>query len=261
MAENRKSNTRKRKKFNIWYIVLAIVAAAIIFVGVIAYINRGNIAALYGASKTTSEEIVVKQEENRRRTQEILDSLTNIEIKELPEEVREKLQTGEITKEESLDIILGKETIETVMENKEKAENNENVDSPTIKPAEEQEQEQGQEQNNTGKKEEIIAKIYLLRAEYLNKIDGLIASGKATLKTIKPSEWTMSKKMSLVNQFASQGNALEASCDARMEQLLSELEAELIRLGESTAPIGEIRSAYQEQKQLKKEELFNKYYS
>lgn len=257
MAENRKSSVKKDKKFNIWYIVLTIFFIALIFIGVIAYINRYNIAALYGASKTTSEEIVLKQEENRKKTQEILDSLTNIEIKELPEEVREKLQTGEITQEESLDIILGKETVESVMENKEKSENNQNATSPVIKPAEEQKQEQ----INTGKKEEIIAKIYLLRAEYLNKIDGLIASGKATIKALKPGEWTMSKKMSLVNQFASQGSALEASCDARMEQLLGELEAELIRLGESTAPIGEIRSAYQEQKQFKKEELINKYYS
>ena len=257
MTENRKSS-KKRKKSRIGYIILAIVVVIIAFVGVIAYINRSNIVALYKASRTTNEEIIIKQEENRRRTQEILDSLTNIEIKELSDEVREKLDKGEITREESLDIILGKETIESVMESKEEVvaenKNNESQTKPTVKPAEEK------EQNKTGNKEKIIARIYLLRAEYLNKIDALIASGKASLKKIPQSEWNMSTKMSLVNQFASQGNALEASCDAKMEQLLGELKAELTRLGESTASIDEIRSAYQEQKQLKKEELFSKYY-
>ncbi len=258
----------KKSKFKIGYVVLGIVIAALILVGAVAYNNRHNIQALYAARKSSSEEISVKQEQNRQRTQEILDSLTDADIKELPEEVREKLQTGEITEEESLDIILGKTTVDEVMENhssgngdgqvtdsaKEEPSQNVSTESrPGNKPAEDKPRE-------SSSKEEIIAKIYLLRAEYLNKIDAFIESGKATIRALPPGSWSMSTKMSLINQFASQGNALEASCDARMEQLLGELEAELIRNGESTAPIGEIRGAYAEQKQLKKEELFNTYY-
>ena len=57
---------------------------------------------------------------------------------------------------------------------------------------------------------------------------------------------------------------LEAGCwisaIAPTEAGISKLETELKRLGESTSPIGEIRKSYEEQKQLKKEELFSLYY-
>lgn len=268
MTEHRKR--KKHRKVKTWHIVLAIVLVVLICAGIVALKNLDNIRAVYEAKKLTAEEIVIKQNENKQKTQEILDSITEAEISELPEDVREMLKEGEITEEESIEIILGNATVEEIIER-----NSASGEAPSgeKKPQEEKPQENKpavekpqenkpteEKPNNASKKEEIIAKIYLLRAEYLNAIDGLIESGKATLRTIKPSEWTTSKKMSLISEYGAKGEALEASCDARMEALLGELEAELSRLGESTAPVGEIRSAYKEQKILKKEELFSMYY-
>lgn len=270
---------RHKSRFKVWHAVVGVIVLALIFVGVFVVVNRQNITAIYKAATTSSEELANKQEENRKKTQEILDSLTDADIRELPDEVREKMKTGEITEEESLAIIMGDMTVNEVMGASGEGENSsvrQPADNKPIKSSGGDKQTdkienqntqptnggdtEGNKNSNTKKKEELIAKIYLLRADYLNQIDGFIESSIAALKRIPAEEFTFSKKMSLVSQYASRGAEMEASCDVKMEGLLAELKNVLEESGESTAPVEEIRRSYEEQKQLKKEELFSEYY-
>ena len=109
------------------------------------------------------------------------------------------------------------------------------------------------------KKELIIAQIYVLRANYVSMIDGLIENAKNSYIALSPSERTASAKLEIAKSLVQQGNSLEAECDARMDSLLSSLEQELGRLGKSTSVISEIKSIYNQEKKIKKAELMDAY--
>lgn len=107
---------------------------------------------------------------------------------------------------------------------------------------------------------EIIAEIYLLRATYLNEIDALIQGMKDTYSALPEDQRGLRAKMKIVEDTIPKGNALEAACDAQMEELLTELENLLLQSGNSTAIIAEIEQTYLDQKALKKSELYNEYF-
>ena len=106
----------------------------------------------------------------------------------------------------------------------------------------------------------IVAQFYLLKAEYLNNIDNLIAQGQAERHAIPKPERTLSVKLDMAKKYAALGSILEAECDKRMNELLKELEAELKAIGQSTSVISEIRNLYNEEKAIKKAALIEAYY-
>jgi len=100
----------------------------------------------------------------------------------------------------------------------------------------------------------IISKIYDLRLKYLNKISGLEAEAKAGEKGL-----TVDERLSFIEGIIDKATALEEECDAQMNVYIQELQAELIRLGRDMSMVSEVRVAYQQEKQEKKSQLFNKY--
>ena len=223
-------NEKKRFRLKIRHFVLAFLAIAVIAAGVFAYNNRENLSALYYAYKNSTEDIQAQQEENNRRIQAALNSLTDMQMRELTDEERKMLENGEITEEEAIELIMGR---------------NGETDEPA-KP-------------DPSRKEQIIAQIYVLRADYVSRIDGLIASAESSYLDLPPSERTIASKVAITDSLIAQGNALEGQCDAQMELLLASLTAELNRLGENTAVISEIRSIYVQEKRLKKAALIDAY--
>ena len=245
----------RKKKLKFGYFLLIVIAIMLLLLAGFVYSQHQNIKAIYGAATSSAGEIKQQQENNEQRTRDILSGLTDMDIRELPEDMRLKLKNGEISEEEALNIILGAENPASSKENNSSESDNVKNDTNSKDV-----NDSLNTSTSVGRKEEIIAKIYLLRAEYLNKIDALIASGKATISSIPKEEFTLSKKMSVLNMYKSKGSALESDCDSRMEGLLSELRDELENLGESTDVVSDIRTVYNEQKHLKKEELLNTYY-
>ena len=107
--------------------------------------------------------------------------------------------------------------------------------------------------------EDVISEIYLLRAEFLNKIDLMIADGTAEVEATPKEKRTLTFKIELMNRYMDRGNALEKECDARMELLLSELETALRQSGGDLSLIDEVRALYAQEKKLYKAELYQKY--
>ena len=107
--------------------------------------------------------------------------------------------------------------------------------------------------------EDVISEIYLLRAEFLNKIDLMIADGTAEVEATPKEKRTLTFKIELMNRYMDRGNALEKECDARMELLLAELETALRQSGGDLSLIDEVRALYAQEKKLYKAELYQKY--
>lgn len=296
----------KQKRHTVRNVVLIILAVLILAGGILAFAFRRYISILASGVSKSEEQIHSMQAENDKKTQDILNELVVVTMRDLTEQERQMLASGELTPEQALILIKGKalETVETtvteavttapvefvttevvevtvteVVTAPEKSETvttqkpavttaqtttaqttavqttSETTAQTTAKPIE-------NEAALRARIEEIIAEIYLLRAEYLNAIDKTIYEAKLEYIALPKEKHTLQGKMQFVtNTLVPRGNALEAECDARINALLAELEDILNKLGENTAIIDEIKKVYSEQKDLKLTELTNEYSS
>ena len=105
----------------------------------------------------------------------------------------------------------------------------------------------------------IIADIYLLRAEFINKLDDLIEEGKAEVYAIPKEKRTASVKLAFMNRYLDRGDALEAECDARLEALLADMAAQLKADGGDLSLVDDARALYVQEKKVRKAELYRKY--
>ncbi len=217
------------KKF--FKILLVIIVVILLILGSLLIWQWDNISAIRTSVKYTPEVIETLVIENENKIDEVFAELTEGDaLAELTDEEQEKLRSGEMTEEEIEHI---KEVLETP-----KVENKE------IAPS---------------RVDEIISKIYLLRAEFVNRLNALESEALSEKQIVKKGGLSVSRILSFVEKYIDKATALEADCDSRMETHIKELEAELKRLGQDTSMISEVRSTYKNEKRLKKSQLFNKY--
>ncbi len=250
------------KKLKIILIVLLVIAIA---VGALVIWQWGNIKAVFMTFKYSEEEINTLIVENDEKIERILDEITPHNLRALTEEEMAKLQSGELTREEALLLIKG-----LSLSDEERLALEEAIQNGTFKNANEPESESGVNQKsgknvdekskvNTSGVDDIIAEIYLLRAEYVNALSGLEAEAVSSAKSIPNKELTISKRLDFIESYTGRAVALEGQCDARMNSLIALLDEELKKTGGNRAVISEIRSVYASEKELKKSQLLSKY--
>ena len=217
--------------------------------------QRKNISALFGAVKYSQEDISTLIADNEKI-------------------VSEALEEGKITQDDLVEIVLGKTSLEEVIEKKEettKTEPKQNADSeetqpPAQPPAQTSEQisEQTAEQTAPSKSgdEEIsalIAKIYILKQSYGNKLDSLVQQTRSEYWAIPKEQRKDISKQKFVTTKASQALALEKECDAKVEEVISELTSVLKANNKDLSLVDSIRKAYDNEKQLKKSYYISEY--
>lgn len=257
----------------VFVLLVACLAAVCIF--------RDEIAFIYSGMTSSSEALASRGEENDKKTHELLEQIAEVTMRDLSEEERKQLASGMLSYEDALALIMGKEPIVVTAEVvTEKADvpvevtdaSAQTVAKPSVPEETTAETSKATEKANDSlispeelekyknRINEIIAEIYLLRATYLNKIDGLIESVRKEYARMSESQHTLSTKISLVEKkLVPAGNALEKECDQSMNILLDELKGILKTIGSGTDIIKEIEKTYAEQKEIKKAELINKY--
>ena len=264
--------------------------------GGIAWRYRAGIAVLIDNVGKTPEQASAEQADYERRTQELLDKLSGggVTLSTLSEADRARLKNGEITPAEAVAIIMGLAattapvTADTTLppDGSDPAVTTVPVDpvgpdtpvgpvgpdtpatsgtsgatepaaftgttapavttapaASTVSPAVQQ----------------IIADIYLLRAEFINKLDALIEEGTAEVNAIPKEKRTASVKLEFMNRYLDRGEALEAECDARLEALLSDMTAQLKADGGDLSLVEDARALYIQEKKIRKAELYRKY--
>ena len=112
--------------------------------------------------------------------------------------------------------------------------------------------EQSVQQASAATAEDIVAKytakLYGVRGSFQGRLNGLMASAEAEFMSLPPEQRTSAAKRSIVYSKIGQGEAMEAECDAIVESILGQMQAELVAAGQSTAPVGQLRSQYQNAK-------------
>lgn len=282
---------KKRRTGLIVFLCILLLLLAVL--GGVLWRYRAGLAILIDNFGKSSEQVSAEREDYEKKTQELLDKLSGggITLAALSEEDRARLKNGEITPAEAVAIIMGLagSTAEesTAAPTAPIAPDATTAPAETTTPVETTVSDKmtqpaattapvtpaGPATSDTTAAttapapatsaaravEDVISEIYLLRAEFLNKIDLMIADGTAEVEATPKEKRTLTFKIELMNRYMDRGNALEKECDARMEQLLAELEAALRQSGGDLSLIDEVRALYAQEKKLYKAELYQKY--
>ena len=282
---------KKRRTGQIVFLCILLLLLAVL--GGVVWRYRAGLAILIDNFGKSSEQVSAEREDYEKKTQALLDKLSGggITLAALSEADRARLKNGEITPAEAVAIIMGlagstaaESTAApteppspgvTTVPAETTAPAGTTVPAETTAPAATTapvtpvgpaksdattEVTVTAPATSTARSvEDVISEIYLLRAEFLNKIDLMIADGTAEVEATPKEKRTLTFKIELMNRYMDRGNALEKECDARMELLLSELETALRQSGGDLSLIDEVRALYAQEKKLYKAELYQKY--
>lgn len=282
---------KKRRTGQIVFLCILLLLLAVL--GGVVWRYRAGLAILIDNFGKSSEQVSAEREDYEKKTQVLLDKLSGggITLAALSEADRARLKNGEITPAEAVAIIMGlagstaaESTAApteppspgvTTVPAETTAPAGTTVPAETTQPAATTapvtpvgpatsdattEVTVTAPATSTARSvEDVISEIYLLRAEFLNKIDLMIADGTAEVEATPKEKRTLTFKIELMNRYMDRGNALEKECDARMELLLAELETALRQSGGDLSLIDEVRALYAQEKKLYKAELYQKY--
>lgn len=227
-------------------ILLIIFLVILIVAGVASYKYYNYFSALYYVVTDNNDKLIEKKNETDQKAMETIKEYGIETVRPLTEEESTKLNSGELTEEEAVNIVLGKTDANT----ESKAEETQKQENSVNNQVNNNEQQKLNE-----KKEEIaqlIGKIYVLKAKFTNELDGIEKWVHGEYKKLTAEEKkSTSAKVKIGRSAYSKALALQADCDAQMEEILSRLTVLLKETEQSTALVDEIRAAYENEKKVK----------
>lgn len=224
-------------------IVLIVIICILAACGALAAYQRDNISALIKSVNYSDEELNKMMEENKKKLEtEISEKYPGVVV-EFTEEEEKEIMSGEVTPEE----IINKKVAE--LEKKQAEAKNSGSASENSK------NDAAKNKNDKNTEEAINKKIiefYSLKAYYLGRLGQLEAGVKADYAALPESKRNLVGKKELATKYMSAATSLMNQCDAKVSALLSELESEIKANGGDTSVISTIKSAYENEKNLKK---------
>lgn len=231
--------------------ILLVLLAGVVVAGILL---RDNIGAVLTGLRYSSEELEEQIEQNDQAIKDAADIVPDVVIRDLTEEDRQALKDGTITTEE---------LIQSMIEPKPEPET-----EPKPEPSTAGTQTPKQEQPEDGKNEvqapavqvadyqkklaAMIAEVYVLREEFLIKLDNLMAEAKAEYIALPKAERTGTKLTSLASKYYAKAHSLELECDARMKEIIGRMETLLKEHNGDLAIAQSVYDVYLNEKSLKK---------
>ena len=247
-------------------IVIPLVILLIVFLalGWVAYKNWNSIEAFVFALQNTQEDV----ENEMRRSKEALDKYINenenLNVRELTEEETKALANGEISEEEALEIITGKKE-ESSQSNKDGKD--ESKQTQKNQSQNEQSKPVKKPDNTTPELtdaeidemiEQEIAKLYVLKSQYLGKLDAIEEAAWAERRKI-PKEERDAHKQRVIRENMTRISAWETECDGIVYGIIDNIRQILKKYGRDQAILDEIKQAYLSEKRMKKSYYINRY--
>lgn len=234
-------------------ILLSVLGAFIIIVSVTAVFQWNNIKALIYYLRYSEEQITEFAQDNNELISSAMDKVPDLTIRDLTDDERKMLDSGEISTEEAVAFILGKnKTVEAV----EPVDSGKSADTLPPDTDEEQVEDVDEEQTRVA---ELLAEIYILKARFASSLDGLKNSAAAEYKALPEDERTDSMKQTIGMKYLQLALGLEGECDGLMNNLLAEIETELKNTGGDLSLVSDIKTIYANEKSLKKAEYLSMY--
>lgn len=228
------------KKKNI--VLLIILLIILVVVGFIAHKYRNYFSAFYHVATNSGEELEEKKLETDQRAIDAIKEYGIETVRPLTEEETAKLNSGELTEEEAVNIILG--NFEGDGESQQAS--TPNLDNPPDTSADSEALKE-----KSAEIAQLIGKIYVLKAKFTGELDAVEDWVYAEIKKLTQEERkSTSSKVRIGREAYSMALDLEAECDGQMDDILNRLTVLLKETGQSTSLVSEIREAYENEKTL-----------
>ncbi len=226
----------KKRKFKLCILIILILSVVL---SIIYVWQKNNIAAYITYKSYDSSDIERKQLELNKEEQKIMDKLGSVPESFFTEDQQKLLNEGKLSIEEAERIIEAQ---------KQHEKDNEKNDNST-------------QASNSSRVSEIVASIYVLKADFSGRIDALVGQLKSEVASTPAENRTSSWKSGILSKYASKASSLEAQCDGKLNALLGELKKELKKGNQDVGMADEIRSLYYQEKANKKASVLSGYSS
>ena len=225
-------------------VILSIVAILVVAVGLITVLQWDNIEAIYVAKTHTREEIEEMFDKNAVIRKE---AVSGLNVRELTDGEREAIKNGELNSSQALKRILETE------------ENSSSLESVDDADGDDSSKGSLHERDYDAELAELIGKAYVLEASFSGSIDNLVSSAIAEYKALPAEQHTDANKFSIGLRYLGTAGSMESSCDQQMATILSQIESVLVVSGGDMKLLDEIKSAYANEKILKKDYYLSLY--
>ena len=278
-------NTKKKRKFRARYIVLGILVLLLVAAGTFTVTNWDNIQAGYTGLTSNPEEIQAKQQEKKSELEKSLgleDGFTDEEMSEaqeailslLPDSLAEFINGTASNGSSGTGTADGSNTASAAGNGTSGSASNGSgtTDGNGFSAGNGTAASSGNGSSNTGTgssgsssvsgsgtssgtdaiTRKYTAQLYALEGTMQGKINNLIASAKSEYASLPAGERTSAKKSAIVSSKLDEAEALESSCDAAVDTILSNMQSELKAAGGDTSAVSELREYYASEKASKK---------
>ena len=240
----------------VWKIIGAIFGLLLVAVLIVAFWQKDNISAFITAMRYTPEQLKEQISENDKALKKELEGLLGSKnIRDYTEEEKALIERGEASEKEILAKIIAEQGgwIMPASASGDGKLGAGGAASQTQDPAGEP----------TKSADTIIsgyvAQLYVMEGRYLAGIDGVLDRAYAEYVSTAKHDQDTAAMTAVGAKYITEIYSLESSCDAEVNTLLDSLKAELTAIGADTSIIGTIRSAYNNEKQLKRSYYMSKY--
>lgn len=218
-------------------VLICVLAILLVTVSALAIWQRNNISAVFKMLTSDKEQIAQEMNENKEQLEKELQEKYPSVIDDITAEQEEKILRGELTVEE------------VVAEINKKYEERRAEQQSAIGSANSSSGNNAAVDRLIGDK---VIEIYSLKAYYLGQLGQLEAAVKSDYSALPENKRNIIGKKELVSKYMGRATSLMSQCDSRVESVLSELKSGLESYGADTSIIKRIRSAYENEKALKK---------
>ena len=232
-------------------ILCIVLALLLLSAGGLAIWQWDNITALINGLRYTSQELEGKLAENDQAVKDAVAAIPEVTIRDVTDEERQALRDGTLTSEELIQSLVGSEKPPDKQPDKQKPSKPDKQEKPTQQPAPQLPEKPPEQLAYEQQLSEVIAKVYVLREDFMGRLDTLMNQAIAEYKSI-PAEERASKLASFVSGYMSKGLDMENQCDAQIEAIIIELETLLQENNGDLSIAQTVYDTYVEEKSLKK---------
>ncbi len=249
-------------------IVLSIVLIVLLGLGWFTYTQWNTISAFIDSIRYSNEEIEQQLQDNKKKVDDFLAKEEDITVRDLTEEESKALNEGNLTEEEVIELLVGTptqqptgspETTQPPAVTKEPAGNTQKpavTSMPTATP----------EDSSGQKVAKLIAKLYVQKSTYLNKLDTIEAEAREAYLAL-PYDFRQDEdetklsdgKKQLLQKFLPIVASWETECDNVVGGIIDEIRTELKKSGKGTEIADTLYESYLNEKKTKKSYFINRY--
>ena len=250
----------KRSKIKRGWIIVGLIVLVILVALAALYLwQQENIKSAANARKYTRQELQQQLEESRGSVQNALDKHPEITVRDLTQEERQMLRSGELDAQELVGMLT-----QSAQEQQPGADAPSQgspaqpapdaTPTPADPPPDVTEAPEGptQQERNEAAIAELVAQVYVMREQYTAQLDAMAAQARAEYIAMPQSERTRSKLVGWASGYISRASQLEKQCDAQMDAILEEMTRLLTESGGDLSLVQSMAYAYGEEKSIQK---------